>query len=340
VRDGLVATTSRAIAFDFARDLKVWFPAADGEARGPFPVAVVGFDPQRDMALLAVHRGGRALPPPFAFPAVDELPRGGAVGTLMKVKDAGSPRSVGALTVRFVPRVEAPARAAALAQTLKTAEAGGPVIDAEGRALGMVTQADGPGRPALFHLVEGQDNFLGKHAADGVQEFEFAQGLHRIGVLFRRTLMKATLYLSAANAKVECRRSGDKTVRVGGVTYQLDDYLDRVTRLVQELGDRMREERMRLREIRSDVGELPSPREFGQVDELLNEVFTLFGIGGREPGEYFDRLSAFKGGVLLRAQDLLSRLGIDAPGGFGAALEGRVSVDPGAFREEMARWIQ
>lgn len=340
VRQGLVATTTRAIVFDFLQDVKVWFPAAEGESRGPFDVALVAYDRDRDVALLAVLGQGKALPPPFEGTA-DPPPAPGTPGKLLHVKGPEEANPVDSRLIAFGPRPnERPRIAASLDAALRTSEVGGPLIDSEGRAIGMVTLAQGPGRPATFILVEGPSNLIDSHKRGDGDDFLRAQALHQLIACSRRMMMAGALHASTIALRAESRQTGRDDVTVGGATHPLTEYVDRVRRLDRELFSELEGEINRIRGYPTSLLEPSARARFALAGELIHKMRRALDEPDGAPFGSADGVAKLR----EEASELMRYLSIgwdiETPGFLWPTLKGERGVDPEEFRAEIARWIR
>ncbi len=336
VRRGLVATTTRAVSFDLPSDLKVWFPAVEDAARGPFDADLVVYDRQRDVALVALQGDVSTLPPPFEFPA--DLPA--SQGMLLRVANVGGADSVFTRPVEIRESPGDPARVMPiLGGPLPTSDLGGPLIDPEGRAFGIVTTAPGPGRTPTLIRVEGPGSLILAHRRDRDEDFHRARSLHRMIVTTRRLMMALALHTSALEARARCLRDGDETVDAGGGEHRLSDYLGRISAIDRDAFAGLEGELSSVRGYSpSQIPELDRSK-FGLAADLIHEMRRLVREAADDPGRYAEKVDAIRLQATELIRDHSTRWDIDPPGFLWPVLEGTSLIDPERFFEEITHWV-
>ena len=193
VRDGVIATNRHVIEDELISGLKIHFPSATADLRGPYPAELIYVDPVKDLAFLKVATSIAPLVTPQAYP----FRRG------QEVIAIGSPGVSGVLTLqnavsRGVVSTEVFIEGQQYCQlniSINGGNSGGPVLDMSGQVIGVITSKATREEAVAFCItVPDLNNSINLAEVLTDEQIENNRSVHRLGVLVRTISMLTRRY--------------------------------------------------------------------------------------------------------------------------------------------------
>jgi S1-C subfamily serine protease len=190
IRPKVLVTTAYVVRNTPMDQVKVYFPSAGPAGKMPVTPTLLTYDRKRDLAFLVVETDA----PPLSLPEAHSFQRGEQVTVLgnpgeekkgLRENEATSGELAGQFLELDLEE---------LRTSLKAANAGGPVLDATGRIIGMITlRAVRPGRA---YSVPRKDLHEALTTVDSLEAESIARtnSLHNLEVLFRRVAKAGSHY--------------------------------------------------------------------------------------------------------------------------------------------------